>query len=348
MATRFELVLCGDDPVFLRAAGEEALDEVARLEAQLSLYRPDSELSGINARAAAEAVPVEPRFFALLERIAALSAATDGAFDPTVAPLMRLWGLGGGLRAENAARRVPEAESLEAAREQVGMRHVVLERETRTVRFARPGMCLDLGAVGKGYAVERAAAILREAGVAAALLHAGTSTVAAVGAPPGEEAWSVAIRHPVEADRHLAHVRLRDRALSVSAPHGKSFTRDGFRYGHVLDPRTGCPVQGALLAAVVSDSATESDALSTALLALGAEGAARLRRHDPGCWGVVVPGAESAGTGGDGLPAVIVGDPEAEVAFPEGRQWFGQTSRQIENAKTRKGENAKKSRSSGC
>jgi FAD:protein FMN transferase len=313
MATRFELVLCGDDPVFLRAAGEEALDEVARLEAQLSLYRPDSELSGINARAAHDAVTVEPRFFALLERIAALSAATDGAFDPTVAPLLRLWGLGGGARAEDAACRVPDAAALAAARERVGMRHVVLDRETRTVRFARPGMGLDLGAVGKGYAVERAVAILREAGVDAALLHAGTSTIAAMGAPPGERAWSVAIRHPVDPERHLAYVRLCDRALSVSAPHGKSFIADEARYGHVLDPRTGCPVQGALLAAVVSASATESDALSTALLALGAEGALLLRGYEPECWGVVVPGGESVGM-------TSVGDPGMDLVLPEDQQ----------------------------
>lgn len=309
MATRFELVLCGDDPVFLRAAGEEALDEVARLEAQLSLYRPTSELSGINSHASQEAVTVEPRFFALLERIAALSSATDGAFDPTVAPLLRVWGLGGGERADEAAGRVPDAEALAAARERVGMRHVELDRARHTVRFARPGMSLDLGAVGKGYAVERAIAVLDEAGVDAALLHAGTSTIGALGAPPGESAWSVAIRHPVHPERHLAHVRLRDRALSVSAPHGKSFIAGTARYGHVLDPRTGCPVQGALLAATVSASATESDAFSTALLALGAEGATLLRSYDSTCWGLVVPATEQ-------VDVVLVGDPGADLAVP--------------------------------
>jgi thiamine biosynthesis lipoprotein len=284
MGTRFEIVLCGSDPVFLRAAGEEALDEVERLEAQMSLYRPDSELSGLNARAAAAPVTVEPRFFRFLERVATLSAATDGAFDPTIAPLMRLWGL---VASAPEAARLPDTAALAAARECVGMQHVALEAEAHTVRFLRPGMSLDLGAVGKGYAVEQAAALLCDAGVEAALIHAGTSTVAALGTPPDAEAWSVAIRHPTSPERPLAQAHLRDCALSVSAPHGKSFTLDGRRYGHVLDPRTGAPVHSALLAAVITDSPTDSDALSTALLTLGADGLPLLRKHDPGCRALV-------------------------------------------------------------
>jgi thiamine biosynthesis lipoprotein len=306
MGTRFELVLCGDDPVFLRAAGEEALDEVDRLEAQLSFYRPDSELSGINARAADEPVVVEPRFFQLLERIASLSAATDGSFDVTVAPLMRCWGFVGG------TGRPPDPEALAEARRRVGMQHVALDPAARTIRFLQPGMSLDLGAVGKGYAVERAAALLREAGVTAALLHAGTSTVAALGAPPDAGSWTVAIRHPVLPDVHLALARLRDRALSVSAPHGKSFTLDGRRYGHVIDPRTGDPVQGALLAALITDSPTDGDALSTALLTLGAAGLPLLHRHDQNARGLVVLDAEAAGE-----PTIMrLGDPADELVYP--------------------------------
>lgn len=320
MGTRFELVLCGDDPVFLRAAGEEALDEVDRLEAQLSFYRPDSELSGINARAAAEPVAVEPRFFALLERIASLSAATDGAFDVTVAPLMRCWGFVSG------TGRPPDPEALTEARRRVGMRNVAMDPAARTVRFRVPGMSLDLGAVGKGYAVERAVALLRQAGVTAALLHAGTSTVAALGAPPGADAWTVAIRRPPPASTreerqaegavptapHLGLARLHDRALSVSGAHGKSFTLDGRRYGHVIDPRTGHPVQGALLAALITHSPTDGDALSTALLTLGAAGLPPLQRHDPTARGLVL--VEPA-DGGE-LTIVQVGDPADELVVP--------------------------------
>jgi FAD:protein FMN transferase len=323
MGTRFELVLCGDDPVFLRAAGEEALDEVDRLEAQLSFYRPESELSGINARAAVGPVVVEPRFFLLVERIARLWAATEGAFDPTVAPLMRCWGFVGG------TGRPPDPDALAEARRRVGMQHVVLDPRARTIHFLQPGMSLDLGAIGKGYAVERAAALLRDAGVTSALLHAGTSTVAALGAPPEcvgappADAWTVAIRRPLphgaaaieEPDApgsHLAVARLRDRALSVSAPHGKSFTLDGRRYGHVIDPRTGHPVHGALLAALITDSPTDGDALSTALLTLGAAGVPLLQRHDARARGLVVVEGEDCGE-----PTItVIGGPADELSYP--------------------------------
>lgn len=294
MGTRVELLLCGDDPVYLRAAGEEALDEIERLEAQLSLYRPDSELSGVNARAARGPVVVEPRFFRLLERVQDLWVATEGAFDPTIAPLMRAWGL------RDAGREVgelPTPEALAAAREAVGFQHVVLDPGERTVRLLRPGMSLDLGGIGKGYAIERAVELLQEAGVTTALLHAGTSTVFALGAPPGEDAWTVAIRDPREPDKkepYLARVRLRDRALSVSAPHGKAITVGNRRIYHVLDPRRGEPVEGARLAALVTASPTDADALSTALLVLGSDGAALARRYDPGCSGLLLPEGEEA------------------------------------------------------
>src|SRR5947207_192503 len=148
MATRFELLLPGEDHSRLRAAGEEALDEIERLEAQLSFYRPSSEISELNARAAREPVAVDPRLFRLLQRAQALSEATEGAFDITVAPLMRCWGFVGG------AGRLPEAGELEAARAVVGMHRVELDEDSFTVRFTDEGVMLDLGAIGKGYALE--------------------------------------------------------------------------------------------------------------------------------------------------------------------------------------------------
>jgi thiamine biosynthesis lipoprotein len=269
MATRFELVLCGEGEVFLRAVGEETLDEIERLEAQLSFYREDSEISGINARAAHEPVRVEPRLFHLLQRAAQLSAETDGAFDVTVAPLMRCWGFGRGSGA------LPTYEAIEEARQRVGMKRVLLDKETSTVRFDCEGATFDLGSIGKGYAIERAAQILRDYEISSALLHGGTSSIVAIGSPPDQPVWNVAVRHPLDATQRLAIVPLRDSALSISAVHGKAFEAEGKRYGHVIDPRTGYPVQGALLCAVRCPSPTDGDALSTAFLVLGEEGARR-------------------------------------------------------------------------
>lgn len=283
MATRFEIVLHGEHDVALRAAAEEALDEIERLEAQLNLYQPTSEISHINARAAFESVQVEPSLFRLLQHAQRLSRETDGAFDITIAPLMRCWGFMRG------TGRLPDPADVIEARERVGMRWVSLDEERFTVRFTREGVMLDLGSIGKGYALERAAERLREAGVSRGILHGGTSTVYGLGSPMDAEAWKVAVPKPEFAeqtialgatslhepsglDDFLAVVPLKDEALSVSAVWGKAFAAGDRVYGHVIDPRKGEPVDGAVLAAVALPSVTESDALSTALLILGAAG----------------------------------------------------------------------------
>jgi thiamine biosynthesis lipoprotein len=272
MATRFELFLYGENTVSLRAAGEEALREIERLDKQLNLYNPLSEIAYINARAAGEPVRVEPGLFALLERAHFLHQESGGTFDITIAPLLRCWGLMG----SSHEGKVPSKSELAEARQRTGMNLVKLDPEHRTVRFAREGVMLDLGAIGKGYAVERAAELLREAGVTSALLHGGTSTVYGLGYPPTAPAWNVAIEYPAQTAKEtpllISIAPLRDEALSVSAVWGKSFQIKGKTYGHIIDPRTGQPAARAVLAAVVLHSATESDALSTALLNAGLSG----------------------------------------------------------------------------
>ncbi len=274
MATRFEIVLHGRDAASLRAAGEEALDEIERVEAQLSLYRSTSEIAHVNAKAAREPVRVSPPVFALLERAKRLSEETCGAFDITIAPLVRCWGFMGG------TGRMPEPQAVEEARAKVGMHHIQLDAREFTVRFAREGVMLDLGAIGKGHALERAVELLLDAGVTSALLHGGTSTVHAIGRPPGDEPWKIAIERPqtdaTQAAELLALVPLENEAMSVSAIWGRSFQSGGKTFGHVIDPRTGQPTEAALLSAIVLPSATETDALSTALLTMGGAGVEKI------------------------------------------------------------------------
>jgi len=301
MATRFELVLQGADPIALRAAGEEAIREIERLESQLSIYRPGSELSQLNARAAHEPVRVEPRLFQLLQRARQLSAETGGAFDITVAPLMRCWGL---MQKEG---RIPSPEELATARASTGWQHLELNETDFTVHFAVPGLMLDLGSLGKGYALDEAADILREAGLTSALLHGGTSTICALGHPHDAHAWSIALADPqTEGARFLTTssapirqrftplttVELRDESLSLSAVWGKSFTADGRTYGHVIDPRLGEPVDGALMSACVLPSAAETDALSTALLVGGLSEWSKLSTLRPNMRALVVGRSE--------------------------------------------------------
>jgi thiamine biosynthesis lipoprotein len=291
MATRFEIVLHGENPAALRAAGEEALRRVEQLEAQLSLFRASSEIAHLNARAAKGPVRVTPGLFALLLRAQNLCAESGGAFDITVAPLVRCWGFMGG------DGRFPPPDEVAEARATVGMALVRLNPADFTVQFAREGVMLDLGAIGKGYAVEQAAEVLREAGVSSALVHGGTSTVQALGTPPGEEFWKIAIETPSPVPDAppalLATVPLKDEAMSVSGVWGNSFQVGARTYGHIIDPRTGEPALGTVLAAVVLPSATETDALSTALLTVGAAGHDAIARLRPGMKTLVV--SESAG-----------------------------------------------------
>ena len=266
MATRFEFVLLGADAVRLRAAGEEALEEIDRIESQLSIYRSGSEITAINARASFEPVRVSPEVFALLQRAKSFSELTEGAFDTTVAPLVRCWGF-----MKGSGSRPTDAE-IAQAREVVGSQFLELDESRSTVRFKRAGMMLDLGSIGKGYALDIAADVLRDAGVNNALLHGGTSTIYAVGQDISGK-WKVAIDQPTlpnetpsSAPDPLAVVELEEEALSVSAVWGKFFTLEGKTYGHVIDPRTGWPSEKALLGAIVVKSAADSDALSTAIL----------------------------------------------------------------------------------
>jgi thiamine biosynthesis lipoprotein len=277
MATRFECVLQGSNPLTLRSAGEEALEEICRLEQRLSLFRSSSAISLINARAAKEPVHVTAEVFSLIRKAKDIHVKTGGAFDITIAPLMRAWGFLGSKGA------LPDPVEVAKARESVGMHLVVLDEEDYTVRFARPGVMLDLGAIGKGYAVDVAVDVLREAGITRGLIHGGTSTAYGMGTPVDQPAWILAIEDPRPgiATPLLATVQLKDQALSVSAMRGKSFGAGGEVFGHILDPRTAAPAKGVELAAVGLPKATDTDALSTGLLVLGEAGVQLISNQEP-------------------------------------------------------------------
>jgi thiamine biosynthesis lipoprotein len=279
MATCFEWVLWGQAPERLRAAGEEALDEVDALESALSRYRGSSDIARVNAGAAVGPVRVSPCTFRLLERARVLSEVTEGAFDITVGALLRAWGFVGG----NGSR--PSPQVVRQARDVSGWNRIRLDASEFSVTFDCPGVELDLGALGKGYALDRALELLTEAGVAHVLLHGGTSSILTRGLAPDGRAWRVGLPGPRDSlpeatglitppgKPSVTHsLELHDESLSVSAVWGTSFTEGGEELGHVLDPRTGEPVRRARCAAVVGPEAAVSDALSTALLVLGPEG----------------------------------------------------------------------------
>jgi thiamine biosynthesis lipoprotein len=283
MGTEFQVILVGPDRDHLDEAAHHCWDEVERLEARISHYQPDSEISDLNLRAAYEPVRMERTLFELLQHCVAVSAATEGAFDCTAGPLIRAWGF---FRGKGA---LAEPEAVRESMELVGGRLLELDPEARTVRFTREGMQVHLGAVGKGFAVDYVVEELKRLGVEAALVHGGTSTVYGLGAPPGRDGWYIGLRDPSDPERRLGAVRLRDRALSTSGDYEQFFEVDGRRYSHILDPRTGFPAQGMRSATIIAASATDTDALSTAAFVLGADGSRRLGNLYPGLGAVLVP-----------------------------------------------------------
>ena len=261
MATRFEVALHGAPAASLRAAAEEALAEIARLEGMLSIYVPTSEIAHINSRGAHESVSVSPEVFTLLKHCIELGEQTQGAFDITLAPLMHCW------RFINDTGAIPTEEDLQTARAQCGWPQLRLNLEDTAVQLATKGAMLDLGSIGKGYALEQAAALLQENEFENFLIHGGTSTVCARGVQADGAPWRVAVEHPDATQPPLSIVDLQNEALSVSGITGKSFFDEaGIEQGHVIDPRTGRPTQAARVKAVVCKSATVSDAWATALL----------------------------------------------------------------------------------
>jgi thiamine biosynthesis lipoprotein len=265
MGCRFEVMLTTDDAADM-AAARVALDEADEIESLLTVFRETSAVAEANRRAAAEAIPVSPALFALLARSAQLHADTEGAFDITSAPLSRCWGY---LRREG---RVPSDAEIAAAREVVGMANVRLDDAAGTVAFAREGVELNFGAIGKGYALDRMGGLLRARGATRALLSAGLSSVLAVGG--AGRGWPVDLR-PRRASRRVGRLWLKNAAVGTSGAGEQFVDIGGRRYGHVIDPRSGQPADGVLGASVVTRDAATADALSTAFLIGGVDLARR-------------------------------------------------------------------------
>jgi thiamine biosynthesis lipoprotein len=274
MACTYTIVLYGRDRERLRRIASEALDEVDRIDRLMSHYRAESPLSRLNREGAGGPVAVDPELYDFIDACMRYSRSSAGAFDITVGPLMKAWGF---FRGEG---RRPSRAELEAARAVVGYRHLILDARARTIAFDRKGVELDLGGIAKGYAVDRAVEILKSHGITSALLSSGGSTIYALGAPPGRKGWEVEVRDPADPRRTAFEVSLKDRALSVSGGDEKFFEVDGVRYSHILDPRTGRPVQGVLLVVVEAASGLEGDALDNVFYVQGVEASrAALKDH---------------------------------------------------------------------
>ena len=289
MGTVLELTLRVREERAGRALLERLYARAAELEAALSTWQPESSVSRLNAAAGAGPEEIAPELAALLREALPLTARTGGSFDVTVGPLVALW--------KEAARqgRVPAPEEIAAARSLVGAE--LVELRGGRAALAQPGMSLELGGVAKGFALDRLAETLRAEGVGNALLSFGESSIVALGAPEGGGRWRLLVRGAMG---ELAGVlALRDQALSVSGSLAQSEEIGGRRFGHVIDPRSGAPLERARVAVVLAATAAAAEGWSKAVLVLGAEGGLALAEAEPGVEALVLEedGRRSATSG---------------------------------------------------
>lgn len=283
----------------------DALDLIHALEAQLTVFRETSELSRINSQAFQEAVEVEPKLFELLLEAGRICRETEGGFDPTSGPLIKLWRH---CRHEN---RIPTRTEISDCLERTGLDHVTFHEELRSIQFDHPDVEFDLGGIGKGYALDRAGDFLVENDEENWLFHGGHSSILARGDHNACGGWPVGIRNPLFPKQRLATILLNNCALSSSGSGVQHFRHAGKRYGHILDPRTGWPVEGMLSVTVLAPTAAEADALSTAFFAIGVENARRYCDNREDVSALLIPPPQ----GGRKLEPINCGIPEGVLYY---------------------------------
>jgi thiamine biosynthesis lipoprotein len=261
MGTRIAVELWVDDDARAAAALDAVLDEMRRVDALMSHYKPESQLSQINQRAAREAVKVDPELVSLIERAGEFSELTGGAFDITYASVGYLY--------DYRAHTRPTDEQIAAGLGAVNWHHVQVDRDALTVRFAREGVRIDLGGIAKGYAVDRAIGILASMGIHHASVTAGGDS-RIVGDRFGRP-WIIGIRHPDDPERVIARIPMVDAAISTSGDYERYFDENGQRYHHIIDPHTGRSAGAVRSVTIIGPDATTTDGLSTSVFVMGPE-----------------------------------------------------------------------------
>ncbi|MDE0801316.1 MAG: FAD:protein FMN transferase [Rhodospirillaceae bacterium] len=303
MGTTLEITVYRPASESAQSAGdlEAAYQEILEIDARMSLYRPNSELVQLNTRAGKGGVTVSEKTLNVLRAANHFSNLSDLAFDISVKPLIDLWGF-----YDVATASVPERAEIEAVQNQIGFGSVEYNEYTRLVTL-EAGAGIDLGAIAKGYAVDMAISVLRSRSVPSALVNLG-GNVGVLGLAPGGKPWVVGIRHP-RSDKLISMVSLTEGAVATSGDYDRYFEVDGQRYSHLLNPRTGYPVDGLYSLSVVASNAITADALSTAAFILGPEVGAKLLSDCLGVEGLFV----EVGDGSEGLLATITDGPAGAV-----------------------------------
>jgi thiamine biosynthesis lipoprotein len=271
-----------------QAAAEAAIAEVERLNALMSTWIDDSPLSQLNREAGEGWVETDAEIYRLLELSGQYSERTGGAFDVTAGPLGRLWGFFG-----KQGESPPSQEEIDDTLRIVGYRRLRLDPERKAVRFRRTGMEIDFGGIAKGYAVDRAVFELKKLGVGSALVNLG-GNISAIGLPEGRSSWSIAVRDPRSKIALIGTLQIDGReeswGIASSGQYERYYEFEGVRYGHIMDPRTGWPVQGMLGVTIFANRAMRADILSTCVYVLGPVGGRRLIVEEQVDGLIILPG----------------------------------------------------------
>jgi thiamine biosynthesis lipoprotein len=281
MGTAIHVELWAEDATLGEAAIDAVMAEMHRIDRAMSPFKPDSELSLINREAARRAVPVSEEMFSLIARSLEFSKLSGGAFDITFA--------GAGNLYDYRRGTAPTEAALQQACAAIGYQYLQLDPAARSVRFAREGMSIDLGGFAKGHAVDNGIAILRRMGIAHAIVSAGGDSHV-LGDRRGRP-WSIAVRDPRRADEVVAVLPLVDTAISTSGDYERYFERDGLRFHHVLDPKTGKSPESIRSVTILAEDGLTTEGLSKSVFVLGIEKGMRLIESQPGVDAIVVDAA---------------------------------------------------------
>jgi thiamine biosynthesis lipoprotein len=282
MGTRFQIIVYAPDEATAKRATREAFDRIATLDGIMSDYRPTSELMHLCRKAGGDPVRVSEKLFFVLAKAQEVSRLSDGAFDVSVGPIVRLW------RRARRTQRMPDPQELEQARQLVGYRNIELDEKARTVRLKKPGMLLDLGGIAKGYAADEAQAVLARHKITRALVAAG-GDIAVSGPPPDAPGWKIGIAPLEDPEKKPSrYLILHDAALSTSGDAEQHVIIDGKRYSHIVDPRTGIGLVGRLSVTVVARRGITADSMTKVVSVLGPERGLRIIDETEGAAAFVV------------------------------------------------------------
>ena len=279
MGTFAEVSIYSHDEKTAGKAIEGALDEMERMDRIMSNYKNDSELSKVNKKAAKSPVPCNTELLDVIEQSQYYSELSGGAFDITVSPIVALWGF---FREKG---HVPPDKEIERLLPAVSYKNIVIDRGNNpkkpgTVFFKNPQTQIDLGAIGKGYAVDKALEIIKKCGVDNGCINLG-GNIYVLGTPPGKNAWKIGVQHPRNSGEILGYLELKNEATATSGDYERFFEFNGKRYSHIINPQTGRPVSGTIATTIVAPTGTEVDALSTSVFVLGHEKGMELIKRIP-------------------------------------------------------------------